>query len=151
MTKPEDEIFVNFKPTRTERMKRAKARSGEKRAKRDGNDLEYLKKLRSLPCVVCGNPAPNTVHHLKDTGQRGAAMRSPDKFGLPLCMAGFTHGDDCHGQVERIGSRRELRWFADHGIDAIELCYALWGVKHSYDAMLRVLMAHRNEEKPEGD
>ena len=131
-------VTTNFKPSRSERLAR------KQKARRDGNDTSYLEKLRKLPCVICGSPAPNTVHHLKSTKLRGVAMRSPDKFGLPLCMFGFSNGgEDCHGQVERVGSKNELRWFERRGIDAIELCYALWGVKHSVEAMLAVFWAHR--------
>lgn len=125
----------NFKPPRSERK--------HKNSARDGEDKVYLSRLRQLPCVICGNPAPNTVHHLKQTGHRGVALRSPDKFGLPMCMTGFAGTNDCHGQVERIGSRNELAWFRARGIDAIDLCYALWSSKHSVSAMKKVLLAHK--------
>ncbi len=133
-------VFGNFRPSRSDRNKRTE----KARDRREGEDKSYRAKLRELPCVICGAPAPNTVHHLKATGQRGMGMRSPDKFGLPLCMVGFTvGGHDCHGQVERAGSKNELKWFQKRGIDAVELCYALWGVKHSVEAMERVLLAHK--------
>lgn len=126
----------NFKPPISERMKRKPKRE------RDGDDEAYLAKLRQLPCVVCGNPAPNTVHHLRRTGQSGMGLRSPDKFALPMCMEGFSGKTDCHGQVQR-KSKYELEWFKRHGIDALALCYALWGSKHSVEAMQKVLMAHK--------
>jgi hypothetical protein len=67
-------------------------------------------------------------------------MRSPDKFGLPMCW--FPNGNDCHGQIERIGSRKELAWFKQRGIDAIDLAGALWSNRHSLEVMQRVLEAH---------
>jgi hypothetical protein len=129
-------IIGNFRPSPAERMKRKPKRE------RDGMDEAYLAKLRQLPCCVCGNPAPNTVHHLRRTGQSGFGLRSPDKFALPMCMEGFSGTNDCHGQVQR-KSRHELEWFQRKGIDALALCYALYGAKYSVEAMLRVLLAHR--------
>lgn len=130
------QVGTNFKPPISERLKRKPKRE------RDGMDEAYLAKLRLLPCCVCGNPAPNTVHHLRRSGQSGFGLRSPDKFGVPLCMAGFGGVNDCHGQVQR-KPKYELEWFQKKGIDALALCFALYGAKHSVEAMYRVLLAHK--------
>jgi hypothetical protein len=59
-------------------------------------------------------------------------------------MAGFSSGgEDCHTQIERAGSKNELKWFADRGIQALDLAGALWSNKHSLEAMMSVLQAHR--------
>lgn len=97
----------------------------------------YLANLRQLPCVVCGNPAPNTVHHLKATGRRGIGLKSPDRYGLPMCW--FPAGEHCHNQIEAIGSKHELEWLAERGIEALDLCDRLWTVRNSLAAMRLVL------------
>jgi hypothetical protein len=124
-------VTTNFRV----RTKRPKARD-----RRDGEDHKHRENLRLLRCCVCGAPAPNTVHHLKTTGRRGVGMRSPDRFGLPMCW--FPSGDDCHGQIERIGSRNELKWLRERGVDGIELADALWNNRHSLEAMSRIIAAH---------
>jgi hypothetical protein len=78
-----------------------------------------------------------TVHHLKTTGQRGAGMKSPDKFGLPMCEEHHLHG------VERAGSKNEISWFEKHGIEPLELAAALWMVSPDKGAMVRVVLAHK--------
>ena len=46
--------------------------------------------------------------------------------------------------AERAGSKNELKWFSDRGIEALELAAALWAVSPNPQAMYRVLMAHKN-------
>lgn len=128
------QVTPRFRPSRSERLKK------EPKRKREGNDGAYLAKLRGLRCCICGNPPPNTVHHLKATGQRGIGMRSPDKFGVPMC---FLQGENCHEQIERVGSKNELAWFKRRGIDAIDLAGALWANRDSLERMRAVLEAHR--------
>lgn len=127
-------VTPRFRPTRTERLKKEPKRA------REGNDEKHLANIRLLPCCVCGNPPPNTVHHLKQTGQRGMGMRSPDRFGVPMC---FMAGQNCHEQIERIGSKYELEWFRKRGIEALDLAGSLWANKHSLDAMRAILRAYR--------
>jgi hypothetical protein len=58
-------------------------------------------------------------------------------------MCWFPNGKNCHGEIERLGSRKELAWFKQRGIDAIDLAGGLWSNRHSLEAMQRVLAAHR--------
>ena len=131
-------VIANFRPSRSERAK------GKPKKEREGNDEAYLSLLRQLPCCICGHTPAGTVHHLKQgTGTRGMGMRSTDRYGLPMCMAGFSSGgQNCHGEIEAAGSKNEAAWFAERGIDALDLAAALWSNKHSLDAMWGVLMAH---------
>lgn len=108
--------------------------------KREGRDEAYLAKVRQLPCCICGFTGPVTVHHLKSTGQRGGAMKSPDRFGLPLCQ--FPHGQDCHGEIEAAGSKNERKWFKDRGIEPLALAAALYAARLSVEGMRRILLAH---------
>lgn len=130
-------VIGNWKPKRAQRIK-AKKTPGEKRKKLPGNSELHLKMLRTLPCCIPGCPhTANTVHHLKSTGERGGAMRSPDKYGLPICWSPH------HEELERAGSKNELKWFADRGIEALELAAALWAVSPNPQALYRVLAAHK--------
>lgn len=106
------------------------------RSKRDGNDKKHLANLRKLPCCVCGNPPPNTVHHLKVASERGIGLKAPDRYGIPMCLH---YGDDYHNQVERVGSKNELAWFAERGIDALKLAADLWRARGDLDWMKRIL------------
>lgn len=110
--------------------------------KRAGNDPEYLALVRQLPCCVCGAPGPSEAHHLKCTGERGAGKKSSDRWCVPLCHEHHING------VERVGSRREIGWFKDHGIDALTLADALYFNKHSLEKMRDVLMTHRETGEP---
>lgn len=124
----------NFKP-KLEKKKRRRTPV----EKRDGKDPDYLAKLRQMPCVVCKAPAPSEIHHLKATGERGGALRSGDKWGLPMCH-------DCHiNGVERHGSRREVSWFQHNGIDPLTLANSLWNSRHDLEAMMNILATHRGK------
>lgn len=125
-------VTCNLKPPREKRVKEKSP--AEKRA---GNAPEYLALVRQLPCCVCGKPGPSEAHHLRATGRRGGAMRSPDRDALPLCASHHRDG------VHRVGGKRELAWFKERGIDPLTLADALHFNKHSLDAMSRVLMTHR--------
>lgn len=134
--------FGNFKPKRADRLK-AKQSPADKRKELPGNSEQHLSALRLLPCCIPGcNRVGGTVHHLKATGARGTGMKSPDKFGLPMCVEHHLHG------VERAGSKNELSWFEKHGIEALELAAALWAVSPDKGAMCRVLLAHKQARTP---
>lgn len=64
-------------------------------------------------------------------------LRSTDQHAVPLCVF-------CHSDVEHIGSKNELAWFAARGIDARELAQGLWRVSSSKgeEKMLAVWKVH---------
>lgn len=80
------------------------------------DDTVYLTRVRLLPCIACGAPAPNEAHHCRDwpdqdeqglyTRLPGAAMRSGDRDAIPLCK-------DCHDQFHL----RRSEFHALHGKD----------------------------------
>lgn len=130
--------FGNFKPKKADRLK-AKETPADKRKKLPGNSEKHLAILRTLPCCIPGcNKVGGTVHHLKTTGHRGAGMKSPDKYGLPMCEEHHLHG------VERAGSKNEISWFEKRGIEPLELAAALWMVSPDKGAMFRIVIAHKN-------
>lgn len=127
-------VYGNFKQPRRERLKK-KTRAADKRP---GMSAKHLSYVRQMPCAVCLRMPAGTCHHLKsETGERGMGLRSTDKWAVPLCFAD-------HESVERVGSRNELRWFRDNGIeDPHGLALALWGSSGDLPKMVKILMAHR--------
>lgn len=139
MTYLGDKVLGNFKPTRTTRQKVKASKASTKRAERPGNSEEHLAALRKCPCIVTLRVPAGEVHHLKMTGERGAGMRSSDKWGVPL-----SHTP--HMELEREGSRNERRWFEKHGIDApLDLAAALWNASPDVAAMTKIIIAHRGK------
>lgn len=105
--------------------------------KRPGMSEEHLALIRQLPCCVSGIEPAGEAHHLKQgTGERGAGMRSTDKWAVPLCHVK-------HMELERLGSRNEWAWFRAHGIsDPLELAAALWSNTGDLDRMRKIVRAH---------
>jgi hypothetical protein len=131
----------NFKTSKTTLLKAKTRKSNEKRAERPGNSEEHLEALRKCPCVISLRVPAGEVHHLKSgTGERGAGMRSSDKWGLPLAHA-------AHMELEREGSRNERAWFERHGIDApLDLAAALWNASPNVALMTKIILANRGKK-----
>lgn len=111
-------------------------RNSENYKERPGMSEEHVECIRSLPCCTCRKRPRSQIHHLKaGTGERGAGLRSTDKWGVPLC-------GDCHDGVERAGSRNEKKWFEERGLGSNELARDLWLNTGDVPRMLRVLQAH---------
>lgn len=129
-----DRKIGNFKPTVTERIK---AKRVDTREDRDGNDNAHLAALRKCPCIVTGKMPAGEVHHLKGTGERGMGMRSSDRWGVPLSHVP-------HMELERVGSRNEMKWFQERGIAApLDLATALWNASPDIETMTKIIKAHR--------
>lgn len=127
----------NFKPTVTER-KKAK-RNHDPRADREGDDEDHRRAVKKLPCCIPGcNVVGCDPHHLKQTGtnERGGALRSPDKWAVPMCR-------HHHDEVERIGSKNELKWFEERGLKILDLAAALWNARPDAGAMVKIVFAHK--------
>ena len=127
----------NFKPSRA---KRLKEKNRDKRKDRPGNSEDHLKCIRQLPCVCCGVfKERSDPHHLLSTGtkERGMALRSPDRWTVPVCRI---HHDELH----RVGPRYEARFFRGFGYIAIvDLAAALWMVTGDIEKMRRVIVANK--------
>lgn len=131
-------VLGNFRPSRSERARERRTR--DPRANREGNSEKHLAAIRKLPCCV---PGCTTVgcdpHHLKaGTGERGMALRSSDRYAVPLCR-------HHHDEVERLGSRNEAKWFG--ALDAIELAGALWAASPDAASMTKIVLAHKELTK----
>jgi hypothetical protein len=136
----DEHVYGNFKLKPGERS--ALKAPTKWRQRREGMSEAHLALIRKLPCAVCPSRRGIQCHHLKAVigakRQRGVALRSTDQFAVPLC--GYPH----HFDVERLGSRREIRWFRENGIfDVEELATALWRASGDFDKMLAILAAHK--------
>ncbi len=134
VSKPIDGSF--FKEKKAPKPKASAERKRERAAP------GHLDKIRLLPCCACGRPGPSTAHHLK--AGRGSMTKSPNSRALPLC---WDHHVGPEG-VEAAGTRNEEAWFAARGIRPFELAAALHTNNHSIVAMLKVLAAHKQRDRP---
>ena len=78
-------------------------------------------------------------HHLRSGAarkERGLGLKCTDRHSVPMCIP---H----HAEVERVGSRNEIAYFAGYGIDCHALAEGLWNRRTSYEDMARVLLAHQ--------
>lgn len=141
-----EKVFGNFKRPVVDRLKE---KNRNKHDDREGNDSNHLAALRKCPCVVTLRIPAGEVHHLKSLGagkERGVGRRASDRWGVPLSRPP-------HNAVEAVGSRNELKWFAENGIpEPHELAAALWSVRPSdgstkaikmaVEAMTKIIIAH---------
>ena len=54
---------------------------------------------------------------------------------------------DPHMEVERAGTRNELAWFEQRGIDAHVLAQDLWAARGDLAKMTKIVIAHRAERR----
>ena len=97
---------------------RAKKRSENKT---EYEDPVYLTKVRLLPCVACGAPAPSEAHHCRDrppndeqglyTRLPGGALKSGDRDAIPLCRR-------CHDLFHRHRGEFNAKYGPDYGFIA---------------------------------
>lgn len=90
-------------PMRPPFEKPEKLTAAEKRAGKD-----WMKRVKQLPCVICGAPAPSDAHHV--IHGRYGHRRAPDKQTIPLCKAHHQDGP------EAIHNGKET-WAEKHGFD----------------------------------
>lgn len=129
-----DRVLANFR----QRGAKSPHKNSERYKDRPGMSDEHLALVRKLPCCGCGRKPGGQPHHLKSgTGERGAGLRSTDKWSVPVCFA-------CHETVERAGTRREVATFAAWGIDPHVLAQDLWAATGDLERMTRIVQAHRS-------
>lgn len=135
---PRTLLLGNFRPAKSERIKRKAKAQKAKRDERPGNCEEHRAALRKCPCIATLKMPAGEVHHLKfGTGERGVGMRSSDRWGVPLSRGP-------HDEIERIGSRNEPAKLAEWGIkDAPDLANALWHASPDVRRMTAIIIEWR--------
>lgn len=126
-----EKVYGNFR-TRAVKQKRRSTW----RQRRPGMSVDHLSLIRKLPCCVSLKAPAGEAHHLKSgTGERGGAMRSTDRWAVPMSRL-------AHDEVERAGSRNERKWFLDRGVDPHELARSLWEATGDIARMTAIVIAN---------
>lgn len=98
-------------------------------------NARHLAFVRSLPCCICGMPAPNEAAHIRAGNDGGMGVKPSDRFTVPLCF-------NDHRDQHTVG---ELAFWSGHGVDPMGLAAHLW--THSGDqaagerAVMRMAMS----------
>lgn len=105
---------------------------------------DHLAFIRSLPCSVCGRPAPSEAAHcrLRYSGgvtvppeeQGGTALKPADKWCLPMCNA-------CHRWQHTMS---ESDFWADLEMNPLGIASKLWDNTGNRNAALGTLHRARN-------
>jgi len=126
-------VLGNFR----ERGPKKPHKNSERVKERPGMSEAHLALIRQMPCCVTLRMPGGDPHHLKSgTGERGAGLRSTDKWAVPMARL-------AHDEVERVGTQNERAWFLERGVDPHELAQALWNATGDLARMVKILLAHR--------
>lgn len=85
--------------------------------------LSHRAFVRLLPCVKCGR-SPCDAAHVRAGTDGGAGLKPSDRYLVPLCRPAASR-EGCHPEQHRRG---ELTFWAELGIDPIDLSLRLWTV-----------------------
>src|SRR3954464_1721495 len=90
--------------------------------------------IRTLPCVVCGKPAPSEFACVRFHPGFGLPLRDP--YLLPLCGPATVWDDCCHSRKHFLGA---ARFWSGLGIDPLDLADRMWRVSGDVEAGERVV------------
>src|SRR5947207_7931300 len=91
--------------------------------------------IRSLPCLSCGKPAPSECAYIGRLPELGIVPGHRDL--VPLCGPATIWQDCCHSRKHYRGA---VRFWAELGIEPIELASELWRVSGDVAAGRRTVM-----------
>lgn len=132
-------LLNNQRPSKyAPKPKKVKARD-----RREGMSEAHLALVRKLWCPISNLRTRIECHHLKSLEAvkfRGVGLKSLDRQVVPLHW-------EVHWRLEQLGSRREVEFFDEHGLNPHELADALWANTGCIDTMGRVLEAHQEQAK----
>jgi hypothetical protein len=83
--------LVRKTPLRRSPIRRKRPRRGAP----DAAALDYMGRVKALPCFVCGAPGPSYAHHIR-AGQ-GKSERASDYLTIPLCLEHHQGRTGIHG------------------------------------------------------
>lgn len=102
------------------------AKPKKARKVRPGSSPTYLDIIRQLPCILSGRPAEAAHIRYADAKynkpETGAGRRPDDKWCLPLAPELHRLNTGCQHDAGD-----EAAWWAQWGIDPLEICTNLWG------------------------
>lgn len=105
---------------------------------RRARDLDHLKRVAALPCLVCGR-TPSHPHHLRFAQLRSLGSKSSDEWAVPLCPI---HHRSLHD------AGREEEWWQAKGIDAKAEAEKLWGTTHPAAAVVAAALISSVQAQP---
>jgi hypothetical protein len=94
--------------------------------------------IRSLPCLCCGKSAPSECASVGMLP--GLGILPSDRYFVPLCGPATVWQDCCHSRKHYRGA---ARFWAELGIDAIDLAFQQWRVSGDVTAGLRAIARAR--------
>lgn len=105
----------------------------------------HLAFVRTLPCVVCGNPHETEAAHVRYADPRaakkitGMGTKPDDAFVIPLCS-------DEHREQHEVGEK--LFWKQHAPIDPVFVALALHRVSGDYEAGMQIVSAWSDARAP---
>lgn len=97
----------------------------------------YLKWIRTLPCLACGDDTSTEAAHVRMTDRSvakdnpGMGQKPDDCFVVPLC-------GQCHSDQHICGE--EMFW-TELGIDAVKVALALYAYRDNPELAMRLVRA----------
>jgi len=70
--------------------------------------LKHMRRVKMLPCIVCGKPGPNDAHHC--ISGRYGTRKASDFETVPMCRS-------CHLDGPNAIHRNKREWEERHGPD----------------------------------
>ena len=110
--------------------------------------------MRSLPCLRCSKPAPSECANVGMVP--GLTILPSDRYFVPLCGPAMVWQACRHSHKHNRGA---ARFWAELGIDPVDLAFQLWRVSGDVTAGLRAMARacpatarqHRNLQETEGN
>lgn len=96
----------------------------------------YLKWIRTLPCLACGNDTGTEAAHIRYTDRSvmkhnpGIGQKPADYFAVPLCSK-------CHRDQHDFGD--EEMWWEEMGKDPIKTALALYAYRDNPELAIRLV------------
>jgi 5-methylcytosine-specific restriction endonuclease McrA len=90
-------------------LRKVSAKRRAYRASEAGQEaLEYMRRVKALPCVICGSPPPSDAHHC--IHDRYGSRKASDFDVIPLCR-------ECHLDGPEAIHNGKQTWRDKHGPD----------------------------------
>ena len=98
--------------------------------------------IRALPCPSCGKPAPSECASVGMLP--GPGILPSDRYFVPLCGPATVWQDCCHSRKHYRGA---ARFWAEMGLDPLDLAFQLWRVSGDVTAGLHTIARARQQTK----
>ena len=113
-------------------------RKGKKDHRRRVSE-SHIRMIRQMPCILSGREAEaaHVSYGDLEAGKPGNAMglKASDDYAVPLCpeLHRLNNGSQHHSEIN------ERDWWAQFGINPIEIAQQLFAVGRNYEAMLAIV------------